>query len=132
MAIIEFRNLTTHVIRIRNEDSDQASPLESDLVLEAEKLPLRIQEVQDGAAWIPDGSNIPVRTTQLGEIEGLPDEEDDVILIVSMPTAERAYALGRRDVVAPDTGKDAIRFKLPNGSEGIYAVRGLRYIDGGK
>jgi len=34
--------------------------------------------------------------------------------------------------VSPDSGKDAIRFKLPNGNEGIYAVRALRYIDGGK
>ncbi len=50
------------------------------------------------------------------------------MLVVSMSVAERAYALGRRDVVSPDTGLDAIRFKLPNGNEGIYAVRALRYI----
>ena len=129
MAIIEFRNLTTHVIRIRNEDSDQASPLESDLVLEAEKAPIRILEEYAATEHV---GGIQIRHVTLGEIEGLPDPEEGTFLVVSIPTAERAYALGRRDVVAPDTGKDAIRFKLPNGSEGIYAVRGLRYIDGGK
>jgi hypothetical protein len=126
---MQFRNLTPHAIRIRLDASNEASPLESDLVLEAEKMPLRIEEIVVGGCR---EEGIHIRTTQLGEIEGLPDPVEDAMLVVSMPVAERAYALGRRDVVSPDTGSDAIRFKLPNGNEGIYAVRALRFIDGGK
>src|SRR5438445_5500772 len=103
---MKFRNLTPHVIRIRLDASNDPSPVESDLVLEAEKAPIRILETVVGGEY---ANGVHIRTTQLGEIEGLPAQENDVMLIVSMPTAERAYALGRRDVVSPDSGKDAIR-----------------------
>lgn len=127
----KFINLTPHAIRVRSEESNIATPLESDLVIAApakgEMPAIRITEniVHEEAI---DG--VRIRTTQLGAIIGLPDPQDGVMLVVSMPTAERAYALGRRDVVSPDTGEDQIRFKLPNGNEGTYAVRGFRFIDG--
>jgi|SRR5579859_1642183 len=124
---MQFRNLTPHAIRIRLDASNEPQPLESDIVLEAEKSPLRILEK---VVEHHRQGDVLIRTTQLGDIEGLPEYEDGVRLVVSMPVAERAYALGRRDVLSPDTGADAIRFKLPNGNEGIYAVRALRYIVG--
>lgn len=126
-----FKNLTPHMIRVRTEESGVAEALESDLMLAApakgDMPALRIaenilhEEIVDG---------VRVRTTQLGEIEGLPEEEDGVMLVVSMPTAERAYALGRRDVVSPDTSEDRIIFKLSNGQDGTFAVRGFRFIVG--
>lgn len=129
MAQVEFRNLTPHAIRVRIDESNDPSPIGSDLVLEAEKTPIRINEIIVEEESVAD---VLVRITRLGEIEGLPDPKGGVFLVVSMPVADRAFALGRRDVVSPDTGPDAIRFKLPNGNEGIYAVRALRYIDSGK
>lgn len=128
---MDIINLTPHAIRIRIEDSDIAEPLESDIVLPkpapGELPPLRIAE--DIVEEIElDG--VRIRTVHLGEIEGLPEPEDGVMLVVSLPTAERAYALGRRDVVSPDSGPDRISFLLPNGQEGTYAVRGLRFIVG--
>lgn len=122
-----FRNLTPHDVRERTDASNEANPLVTDNVYAKEPVALRIHEniIREE---IVDG--VRIRTTQLGEIEGLPEPVQGLYLIVSMPTAERAYALGRRDVVSPDTGEDAIRFKLPNGAEGIYAVRGFRFIVG--
>jgi hypothetical protein len=124
---MNYRNLTPHAVRIRIEAGDnRPEPLESDIVLAPEPLPLRIAE-REGEMWMLDGG-IPLIETRLGEIENLPAPQEGVLLVVSMPVAERAYQLGRRDVVSPDSGKTAIRFKLPNGNEGIYAVRRLRFI----
>lgn len=124
-----FKNLTPHLLRVRIEDSAVAEPLSTDLVLPAPakgELPaIRIAENVISEEFV-EGARI--RITELGEIEGLPDPEPGVMLVVSMPTAERAYALGRRDVVSPDTGEDCVRFTLPNGTQGVYAVRGFRYI----
>lgn len=128
---MQYINLTPHLVRVRNEASEVAEPLGSDLVLPAPakgELPaIRIAEFISREDHM-DG--VRIRTTELGEIEGLPEPAEGVMLVVSMPTAERAYALGRRDVVSPDTGADCIRFTLPNGTQGTYAVRGFRFIKG--
>lgn len=124
-----FKNLNAHDIRYRVDVSNDASPSESDVVYPAMKRALRIRETVTDEIVI-DG--VLIKTTRLGEIEGLPAPEKGVIFIVSMPTAERAYAMGRRDCVSPDTENGAVKFKLPNGQNGTYAVRAFRFIDGGK
>lgn len=128
---MKYINLTSHMIRVRHEEDTRAEPLETDLVLQTlgkDEMPaLRVAENVVNETIV---EGIRIRSVRLGEIEGLPEQREGVILVTSMPTAERAYALGRRDVVAPDTGPDRITFKLPNGQEGVYAVRGFRYIVG--
>lgn len=52
---------------------------------------------------------IPVVESRTGEIVGLPSPEAGVVYIASMPTAQAAAALGRTDVVCPDTGATCIR-----------------------
>lgn len=97
------------------------------MVLSPEKVAIRISENVVSEQVL---GGVKIRLTQLGQIEGLPVPVEGMMLVVSMPVAERAYKLGRKDVVSPDSGEDAIRFELPNGNEGIYAVRALRFIDG--
>lgn len=123
---MKFVNLTPHDVRIRLADSMVAEPLDTDIVLSQQEIPLRIEE-SVVSQEVVDG--VTIRLTEFGEIVDLPDPVPGTMLIVSMATAQQAYALGRRDVVAPDTGEDSvIRFKLPNGKMGTYAVRFLRYI----
>jgi hypothetical protein len=54
-----------------------------------------------------------------GEVQGLPDPQSDMFFIVSSLVLA-ALSGSRRDVVAPDTGADALR---ENGQ--IIAVRGF-------
>ncbi len=54
-------------------------------------------------------TNIPVVATTYGDIVNLPDPEPGVFFVVSALVAQAAWAAGRRDVLAPDTGAGAIR-----------------------
>ncbi|MEM4202481.1 MAG: hypothetical protein QXS54_00280 [Candidatus Methanomethylicaceae archaeon] len=53
-------------------------------------------------------NGIPVVKTEIGEVENLPEPQDDTIYIVSSLVAQ-ALAGKRDDVVAPDTGSTAYR-----------------------
>lgn len=120
-----FRNLTPHDIRLRIDESNEAIPLETDIVYLKDPLTLRIDETVVSEIIV---DNIRIRLVDLGEIIGLPEYIEGTYLIVSMPTAIQAWKIGRRDVVAPDTSEDAIRFTLPNGQNGTYAVRSFRFL----
>lgn len=76
-------------------------------------------EVAESEAGV-DG--IPVVRTQFGEITGLPDPEPETFFVTSTIVAQAAARLGRRDVVAPDTGPTAIR----NEKGQVIAVRRLQ------
>jgi hypothetical protein len=69
----------------------------------------------------PDGylDGFPVNKVSFGEVENLPEPEDNVVLIVSAMV--RQAVPHRRDVVSPDTGPSAIR----NEKGHILAVRGF-------
>jgi len=62
---------------------------------------------------------VPVVETRWGAVEGLPEPEPDTVYITSTLVMQAAKAMGRTDVVSPDTGPTAVR-----DSEGrIIAVR---------
>ena len=52
---------------------------------------------------------IPLVAPLYGAIQGLPDPQDDTFYIVSALVAQAAWAQGRKDVLAPDTGAGAVR-----------------------
>ncbi len=64
---------------------------------------------------------VPVVRSEMGDLEGLPEPEQGTVYIVSTPAAQKAAALGRPDVLSPDTGPTAIR---ENGQ--VKAVRGFQ------
>ena len=68
---------------------------------------------------LPDVAGVRLTRQAFGQVEGLPEPQPDTVYIVSALVLS-ALAGSRPDVVAPDTGGDAIR---ENGQ--IKAVRGL-------
>ena len=69
----------------------------------------------------PDGGCFNVIDRIFTDIVGLPEPADLTLYVVSMPVAQRAAQLGRKDVYAPDTGALAIR----DDKGQVVAVRGL-------
>jgi hypothetical protein len=66
------------------------------------------------------------RPIEYGPVEGLPEPVEGALYIVSMLVAQRAM---RSDVVSPDSGPSAIRFKDGPNKGQIEAVRALnRYV----
>lgn len=62
-----------------------------------------VSQTDDG-----DINGIPIKKQVFGDIVGLPDSADDTVYIVSSIVLSAAKAIGRTDVVAPDTS-NAIR-----------------------
>ena len=54
-------------------------------------------------------AQVPLVATTYGEIQGLPDPQDGTLFLVSALVAQAAWAQGRKDVLAPDTGAGAVR-----------------------
>lgn len=54
-----------------------------------------------------NGLSVPIKKTTLGELEGLPDETQGIYYIVSLLVLEAGKKLGRTDLLAPDTVRDA-------------------------
>ena len=91
-----FVNLTPHDVAVF--DGDVAV-----LIIPATGLVARISESVDELASGPLGGGIDGVTVVLGEVEDLPQPQDDVIYIVSMPTMMGLRAAGstRTDVRYP-------------------------------
>lgn len=120
-------NLTPHTITLRVQGNGVNHGEERDIAIlstglarvesrDQVALPLALDEP---AEW-PDGGMFDVTERKFGNITGLPEPQPLIIYVVSMPVAQRAAELGRRDVFGPDTGATAIR---ENGQ--VVAVRGL-------
>jgi hypothetical protein len=89
-------NLTPHPVTIRLRDGRVIS-LPSEGVV-------RVREIVEdvGELELEDGVTIPLRRKFLAdEIEGLPEPEEGKIYIVSFLAAQKAWEMGRTDVVAP-------------------------------
>lgn len=56
-----------------------------------------------------DLEGFPTVRRTFGEIRGLPERQDGVVYIVGSLVHQTARLAGRDDVVAPDSGDDAIR-----------------------
>jgi len=92
---MSVRNLTPHPIKVRiGEKKLEFSP---------EGIIPRVGTIETPADPI---EGIPTVTQSMGEVEGLPDAEEGIFLIVS---AMVFNASNRTDLIAPDTGKGAIR-----------------------
>jgi hypothetical protein len=64
----------------------------------------RVREVREdaGELELEDGITVPLcRKFLSGEVEGLPEPQEGTVYIVSLLAAQRAWELGRTDVVAP-------------------------------
>jgi hypothetical protein len=53
-----------------------------------------------------NGLSIPTKKTEMGNLEGLPDQTENVFYIVSLLVLEAGKKLGRSDLLAPDTFRD--------------------------
>jgi hypothetical protein len=68
-----------------------------------------VQTYVDVGNFALDGVAVPVVATTYGDITNLPDPEPGVLYLTSIVVAQAAWAAGRRDVLAPDTGPGAVR-----------------------
>jgi hypothetical protein len=57
-----------------------------------------------------NGADIPVVETSYGQVENLPESEEDTVFVASILVVSALKALGinRYDVVAPDTGPQSV------------------------
>jgi hypothetical protein len=88
-------NLTPHPIVLYTKDGRK-------ITLPSEGV-ARVREVKEDAGELElEGGTVPLcRKFLSGEVEGLPEPKEGVIYIVSLLAAQRAWELGRTDVVAP-------------------------------
>ncbi len=101
-------NLTPHAVRIRLQEDATPTALDSDIVIQASGNRAMISQSYHDMPLL--NGSIPQAETDFGEITDLPEPEDGVIYVVSMPLAQYAAALGRyEDIRFPDTGRSAIR-----------------------
>ena len=92
-----FVNLTPHTVTVLTDHGSVDFPSRGQARLVEESYD---EDVIDG--WLPS------RRIRYGRIEGLPEPEPGVFYIVSALVGPVAASMGRRDCVAPDTGR-AIR-----------------------
>src|SRR6266536_3282851 len=105
-------NLTPHDLVLQVGDGTRR-------VLPCDHQPPARVATTDVPVGLEDG--IPVAARRLGDVAGLPGPRLGVRYVVSLPTLLAAAHLGRRDLLAPDTGTGAVRDEGGN----IVAVRGL-------
>lgn len=105
-------NLTEHDIVVLEGNTS--------LVFAPEGIVARLIEKNETPAGYVDGVCL-VDVENTGEIQNLPEPVEGVFLITSTAVQKRAWALGRTDVIAPNTGETALR------KDGrVVAVRSFR------
>ncbi|MCX6782278.1 MAG: hypothetical protein NTW66_04145 [Candidatus Magasanikbacteria bacterium] len=96
-------NLTPHVVNLCDESGAVfASVPSSGQLARVKTLPKVVGQVEVA------GRTMPVRVSEYGPLEGLPDPVDGVLYVVSLQTATAAAKLGRTDdiLVPDDTVRD--------------------------
>lgn len=122
----EFVNLTPHALRLRTDAGNMAAePAEADIVLQPRTnsegpSPARVATIPGGLIGSADGIAL-YGATAFGEVEGLPDPEEDTIYVVSALVGGRVS--GRDDVFCPGTGPKDGTIRTPDGM--IFAVTRL-------
>ena len=98
---MKWVNLTPHKILLYRPDGS------------VEEVPPsgRVVRVKEEREEVGEVGGLPVFSSSFGEVEGLPDPEPGVYLLVSRPVLEALKGSGRVDVLAPDTGVGAVRSK---------------------
>lgn len=111
MGMCKIRNLTPHDVVIAREECtvlDERSKKRI-LVGELQILNLYPEEKETkiprcDRVYVDRGSNddgTPLRGFRYGEIDGLPEESPDTLLIVSPAVVEAGLKIGRHDLVSP-------------------------------
>jgi hypothetical protein len=95
---MQLVNVTPHAIVIRRGDKE--------IVLPPSGTVARVE-----VEYLPAGevAGIPIVRSRFGQIQGLPGPREGAVFVASTIVAQAAAALGRRDVVSPDTGPTAVR-----------------------
>lgn len=101
-----FINLTPHAIKVEGIGEIPAS--------------VQVARVDTRRCYVGGVNGVRLVSQTFGEVQGIPEPREGVVYIVSALVLS-ALAGKRRDVVAPDTGADAVRD--PQGR--ILAVRGF-------
>lgn len=107
---MRFRNLTPHAIVVVREDGCET-------VFQPD--PSGPARVSVRTETLPAIAGFRLQQQAFGQVENLPEFDGDTVLIVSAMVL--AQCKDRADVVAPDTGRDAIR----NDAGQVVAVRGF-------
>ena len=108
---MKFRNLTPHTIVVREHDEAASFAFPPD-----PQGPARVSVSTETLA--PLGA-FRLQRQVFGQVENLPEPQEGTTLIVSAMVLSRCA--GRTDVVAPDTGRDAVR----DDAGRIVAARGF-------
>ena len=107
----KVENRTPHPINVANEKGDIVATI-----------PPCGTVARVATRTTPTGATIygrPVMATEEGSLEGLPEQSDGVVFIVSSIVLAAAVRAGRTDCIAPDTGPTCVR----DGEGHIIAVR---------
>ena len=107
---MKFRNLTPHAITVVREDGCET-------VFQPD--PSGPARVSVRTETLPAIAGFRLQQQAFGKVENLPEFDGNTVLIVSALVL--AQCKDRADVVAPDTGRDAVR----NEQNQIVAVRGF-------
>jgi hypothetical protein len=107
--MMQFINMTPHAIALADEAGNIIRTIEPSGSVARMTTSQEVVGVFD---------SIPFKRTVYGEIQGLPAQEEGVMLVVSTLIASAAR---RSDVVSPDTGPTAVR---ENGQ--VKAVRAFQ------
>lgn len=107
---MRFRNLTPHAIKVVREDGCET-------VFQPD--PQGPARVSVRTETLPAIVGFRLQQQAFGQVENLPEYDENTVLVVSALVL--AQCKDRTDVVAPDTGRDAIR----NDAGHVVAVRGF-------
>lgn len=105
---MNFVNLTPHPITVINQEGESVTFASQG-----------VARVSVSNVGLPSVGGFRVQSQTFGEVENLPAPTENTVFIVSALVL--AQCGSRADVVAPDTGRDAVR----NEKGHIVAVRGF-------
>ena len=102
---MKLKNYTPHEINVYGNGfyTSIKTEVEGGIRVSEKATPLR-------SLFIIDGLEIDVVTKQYGVVEGLPEQEEGVYLIVSLMVAQALKSQGiiRSDIISPDTGPGSV------------------------
>jgi hypothetical protein len=100
--MVKLVNLTPHPIRVVVGEKEVVLPPSGQVA--------RVGQTYRDLGHVDTGEAlVPVVASVYGDIIGLPDGEPGTLYVASAMVAQAAWAMGRLDVLAPDTGAGAVR-----------------------
>jgi hypothetical protein len=99
---VNLVNLTPHAVNLLREDGGLIVSVPPN----GQVARVQTLATETGSVEI-NGYSIPIVSTEYGEVENLPEPQEDTIFIVSVLVVS-ALKGQRNDVVAPDTGPESV------------------------